>query len=133
MSENLSKFSSQRDSLISEIDSQADQFNEIMSHTDPDKSSELAAARLAIRGNIQNKEERSIRDTFGQRFDYYLFRRAYECADEKLGEIPASLPDHGKKSIRERLSELQSTQPGNSKEMPGIYIDRKHRSRDLER
>lgn len=132
MSENLIRLSSQRDSLISEIDSQADQFKEIMSRIDPDKSSELAAARLSIRGNIQNKEERSIRDTFGQRFDYYFFRRAYECADERLGEIPAS-PDRGKRSIKEKLSELQSTQPGNSKELPGIPVNRKHKSRILER
>ena len=133
MSENLSKLSSQRDSLISEIDSQADQFNEIMSHTDPDKSSELAAARLSIRGNIQDKEERYIRDTFGQRFDYYFFRRAYECADEKLGEITASLPDRGRKSIKERLSELQSKQPGSSKEVLEIPVERKRRTLDPER
>lgn len=104
MSQSLERLEQQRDSLLKEIDSQADQFRETKAGVDPDDTLPLMDARLMIRDNIQAKDIEALKDDYGKQFDYIRFQRASENADQKLGEDPDAFRARGKVlSMQQRL------------------------------
>jgi hypothetical protein len=104
MSQSLERLEQQRDSLLKEIDSQADQFRETKAGVDPDDTLPLMDARLMIRDNIQAKDIEALKDDYGKQFDYIRFQRASENADQKLGEDPDAFRARGRElSMQQRL------------------------------
>ena len=76
MSQSLERLEQQRDSLLKEINRQADQFKETKAGVDPDDSLSLMDSRLMIRDSIQAKDMQSLKDEYGKLFDYTRFQRA---------------------------------------------------------
>ena len=102
MSQNLERLEQQRDSLLKEIDIQADQFRETKAGVDPDKSLALMDARLIIRDRIQAKDIEALKDEFGKQFDYTRFQWASENTDQKLGEDPDAFRARGRELSMEQ-------------------------------
>jgi hypothetical protein len=96
MSQSLERLEQQREALMKEIDSQADQFRETKTGVDPDDTLPLMDARLMIRDNIQAKDIEALKDDYGKQFDYIRFQRASENADQKLGEDPDAFRARGR-------------------------------------
>ena len=96
ISQSLERLEQQRDSLLKEINRQADQFKETKADVDPDDSLTLMDARLMVRDRLQAKDMQSLKDEYGKLFDYTRFQRASENTDQKLGEDPDAFRARGR-------------------------------------
>ena len=96
MSQSLERLEQQRDSLLKEINRQADQFKETKAGVDPDDSLALMDARLMVRDRLQAKDMQSLKDEYGKLFDYTRFQRASEKTDQRLGENPDAFRARGR-------------------------------------
>ena len=119
----LQKLKAQRDSLLSEIDDLAEQFQNINSRLDPDNTLSLMDARLMIRDQVQTKDIDSLKEIFGKHFDYVKFNRASEKTDEKLREDPEAFRARNLLLEREHLTRQNDHRP----------VKRHSRINDLER
>ena len=123
MSNQLDKLEKQRDSLLSEIDTYSQKFSEVRSRIPSDKELLLMDSRLMIRDRIQNNTIDTLKDTFGNQFDYARFTRASDHTDERLGEDPEFFRHRGMELSRKLSAERQAQQP----------VRKAARSIDLER
>ena len=111
MSQNLERLEQQREALMKEIDSQADQFKETKAGVDPDKSLPLMDARLMIRDRIQAKDIQALKDEYAKLFDYTRFQWASENTDQKLGEDPEAFRARGKELVTKHKPQHNKVSP----------------------
>ena len=123
MSQQLQKLEQQRDSLLSEIDSLAEQFEDTRKRVDPDNALPLMDARLMIRDKIQDQGINSLKERFGKYFDYVKFNRAMENVDDKLCEDPEVF------RVRGRELWMQRRQQNSAEKSARIKASRDSRER----